>query len=552
MKQITLIFTIFIICLANTNAPLQAQTSTTQHGDQIQSWPGQDLVLFTVSTTPTTKYFIDYGDGHYKIGQGNSDLLFNSYHQPATITTYFARDYDDDDDLDLASITVEPTVYSENDNNNDHFFSYDDAPLSTQAVWYAVPNRENMLIVTLNNKENELPATGTIEITLDPELSIVSNTDQYVYHYSNNNKSQLTNNNDHGSNKITFNYFGLSNNKIKNFFVPVHCATDATIDAMTGYRVALKTKSRPGTSPLFSQRHDVEVRAYPHDPNAKLVDKTQIFLDTYDAHSSRGNYLQYTITYVNEGDGIAKHVEIKDDISWPLDVRSARIVDYDNWNNTQPLLSGSGQTLTIMHNNINLPGKDKLVDNSNQHGYVVISIRIYPGYELSLGEEIQNQARIIFHDKYNDILSNNYRGTAPPIFTNIVSTEITDCETLQIVNCPFDDIICDIQDAPCSGNNKTNYAVINKQNGIITSPNPFDNYITIIDDTEEQENVQNIVLSLYNANGQLVKKTTHLTQVDTEKQVIHMTTQDLPKGLYTLRFQKGSAIKNKRIININE
>ncbi len=139
-----------------------------------------------------------------------------------------------------------------------------------------------------------------------------------------------------------------------------------------------------------------------YDPNDKLVTPYGYGTDNYTLF---GDTLEYTVRFQNTGNDTAFYVEIRDEISEHLDLKSFDLFAYSH--NVETQIDIESRVATFRFNDIYLP--DSFVNESASHGFVKYRILAKAGLEENT--DVQNTAYIYFDEN-------------PPIVTNTVSNRM--------------------------------------------------------------------------------------------------------------------------------
>jgi uncharacterized repeat protein (TIGR01451 family) len=192
------------------------------------------------------------------------------------------------------------------------------------------------------------------------------------------------------------------------------------------------------------------------DPNDKLTNKPTL-PSNYVASEEE---IIYTIRFQNTGTASAINVEIFDEISPKLDMRTLKVVNASHA--YQAKIHGE-RYLVVNFPNINLI--DSFANEPESHGFVQVSIKPIAG--LAPGTDINNQAGIYFD--FNE-----------PIYTNTIVTSIS-CFTAHLSG-PADYTVCEgspmtLSTAAYGGSGNYTYHWSNGQN--TASINPVVNRPTV-------------------------------------------------------------------------
>jgi len=267
------------------------------------------------------------------------------------------------------------------------------------------------------------------------------------------------------------------------------------------------------------------------DPNDKLVNPNRLC-----NHILMDENITYTIRFQNTGNDVAYKVLISDEIDSNLDLNTFSLINSSHIDSLQTSISDNG-TVTFEFNNINLPDSTTNLEGSN--GYVMYSIK--PKTGLPENTVIKNTSAIYF-DFNPAIITNTVENVLVSELPNI--TWCRDVNNNGLGN-PNESIESCVQPEgyvmDCSdANDLVSIEEEGIRNLITIYPNPSNGVFRI---DVDGLNFKKALLSLYNANGQLIIEPTALQQ---NQQWLKYP--DLDNGIYYLMVRLDDKVLRRKLV----
>jgi len=468
-----------------------------------------DVVDYTIQNAGTgTHVFTLYGDG-------TCSNLSSPKHKFSPSTTgyvtevYLVKPYQTNVPT-LRSVST-GSITSGSSTFNNHTLNMS-GEIDVKISWGTAYNATNFFIIAFKNANDTNSVNGCVELNYNSgdlvvDFSGIKEYNNWVYNRASSNTTGTYNRN------IKWQFSNLAAGETRFIYVPakVKVAVGNQVNLSAEYKVDCRASNAAVNNASFKSRQ------YPHDPNYKIVDKPCL-LPGVDQQ-----YLEYTIGFYNDGNGFAKDVYLRDELSRLLDPASVSVIDSE-----YPVLwSLSGAVLSIEFIGIDLPGTNQTIPTTYSYDeaftYVTFGICTVP--ELRINECISNEATITFDNQ--------------PAFVTPASLICCNSECSAAVLCS-NARVAD-EETPAVNPVAMDFKVY---------PNPAKDYIQVlIDDTAKPSSEMSIELRDY--SGKSIRQLFY-AQNREESIVLDQSFYigDLPKGIYLLVVNNGGAIRTQKIVKL--
>lgn len=482
----------FILCCLAFLCPffLTAQTFAS-------STSGTDATLSVTGAYDSTLMFILYGDGYFASGEGSS--LTRQHRYAGTNQSYTAEAW-----LARKKHTSPPAKITNTVNTGSTTGSFSNPTISMSsciklgASWLPVAGEKRFTILSFTNKCDK-QVSGKVKFYYDSNQELIT-TDIKVYNSWVTNLVTASSDDSDYDKMLTWDYSNLDPGEQRHIYLfcktksgtsegaDIRCKATIT-NACCGDMTGIST---------FSQKSN----KYPHDPNQKKVNPTQIC--AYDQPVE----LEYFISFFNDGQTFANDIVVTDVFDLQLEFPTLMLTGASAPCTLNPIGSN---TMHFNFPGINLPGINQTTPHQYTYDETVASftftINTFP---CLLPGVILNSADVFF-----DAL--------PPITTDLAKTDIVFGE-----NC-FN--FCGM---PHEGKET-------QATALSVNPNPFNNRLHIQLSPVQLE--ETTVLDVFDIQGRSMVHRTLSNEAD-----LMFQTADWPAGLYLVRLQNGKDVQTVQVV----
>jgi uncharacterized repeat protein (TIGR01451 family) len=486
LRQIAMLFLLFNLCIDAIGQQYDPQVIATDQGN--------GDVLYTTSNCDRNdlRFFI-FDDGFYTF-EDNPTHHYPPSNTGHTAKVWFARAYDPDDPTLRYASNPEP---SQNGPNNNPILHMPTNPMISNS-WALRQYKEHYYMLVFRNTGNQ-PYSGCLDFyynSIELDLNTAG-----ILQYNNwvTTRTTPVSNEQNFDRRINWNFSNLSPGETRIVYIPMRPKLPIDAVITTASKVSINCTSN---GPLV-MTYD-EVRATPHDPNHKSVDRTITGATIPYVPQS----FTYKINFKNIGKWYANTVVVTDELAPFFDPATISMVGSKH----QFTHTVNGSLLTLTFPNINLPGTKQTIpymyDDDETESWVKFSICTRNGLPPS---SIQNYATVYFDDLAG-------------INTN---------ET----NVLFDNggpiVLC--------GGYSSRVAGTSKAEDVTVSPNPVQGIATLNAFSDLNTSIQ-----IINSKGEVLKKLNY-ERLEGETQI---DLSDLPSGLYFIKVRNNELNLSLKLLKL--
>jgi hypothetical protein len=461
------------------------------------STSGTDATLSITGAYDSTLMFMLYGDGYFASGEGSS--LSRNHRYADVSQSYPAEVW-----LARKKHTSPPARMATTVTTGNSTGSFTNSTVSMSsciklgASWLPQAGNKHFAILTFTNKCDKT-VDGKVKFYYDSNQELITS-DIKVYNSWVSGLTITASDDSNYDKMLIWDYTGLAPGEQRHIYL--FCKTKTGTSEGTNIKSKASITNACCDGQLVETSLSLKSNKYPHDPNQKKVNPTQI------CAYNPPEQLDYYISFYNDGDTFVNDVDVRDIFDFQLEFPTLALTGSDAPCNLNP---AGPNTMHFNFPGIKLPGINQTTPFQYTYDETVSSFTfsintipcLHPG-------AILNSADIFF-----DAL--------PPVTTDIAKTDIVFGENCyNACGMPHDAL----------ETQTTTFAV---------SPNPFNDRLQIhlLPAQPEETNVVDVL----DIQGRSIVQQTVSSQTD-----LYLQTADWPSGLYMVRLQNKRGIQTIRVV----